>query len=87
MYSAVNLIFNAIFFLIFIRILLSWLPLAGIRIDEYNPIVQGLIRFTDIFLEPFRRLIPPVSGMDFSPIVAILVLQFAAGAILGLIPR
>lgn len=81
----VQLIFNVIGFLILIRILMSWLPMAGIRIDPYNPIVQFLVQSTDIFLEPFRRLIPPMGGIDFSPIVAILVIQLVGNLVVELL--
>lgn len=85
MKNMVVLIFDIISFLILARILMSWLPMAGIRIDHYNPIVRFLIDSTDIFLEPFRRLIPPVGGMDFSPIVAILALSFIQQFVVGLL--
>ena len=79
----VQLIFSVIYFLIIARILMSWLPMAGIHIDRYNPAVQWLIQSTDIFLEPFRRVIPPVSGLDFSPIVAIIVINLVGELIVG----
>lgn len=53
------------------RILLSW-----VNPDPYNPIVQFLIKATDPVLEPLRRLIPPLGGMDFSPIVALIGISF-----------
>jgi YggT family protein len=82
----VSLIFDVLSLLILARILMSWLPMAGIRIDPYNPIVRFLIDTTDIFLEPFRRLIPPVMGMDFSPIIAILALSMVQQLVLALLP-
>jgi YggT family protein len=56
---------------ILIRVLLSWIP----NLDRGNPLVQLLHQVTDPVLEPARRIIPPLGGMDFSPIVVILVLQ------------
>jgi YggT family protein len=56
---------------ILIRVLLSWIP----NLDRGNPLVQLLHQITDPVLEPARRIIPPLGGMDFSPIVVILVLQ------------
>jgi YggT family protein len=82
----ISLIFDILSLLILARILMSWLPMAGIRIDPYNPIVRFLIDTTDIFLEPFRRLIPPVMGMDFSPIIAILALSMIQQLVLTLLP-
>lgn len=85
MVELVQLIFYIINLLILARILMSWLPMMGIRIDYYNPAVRFLIDSTDIFLEPFRRLLPPVGGMDFSPIIAILVLYAVEGLVVGLL--
>ncbi|MGB0389488.1 MAG: YggT family protein [Ardenticatenaceae bacterium] len=76
MSGLIDLIVQLIVLLIFVRILMSWLPMAGIRIDSHNPIVRSLIQVTDVFLEPFQRLIPPVGGMDLSPIIAIFAIQF-----------
>lgn len=81
----INLTFTVIYFLILARILMSWLPMLGVQIDPYNPVVRGLVDFTDIFLEPFRRLIPPIANMDFSPIVALLVLQLVQSLVVGLL--
>ena len=65
--------------LIIIYILMSWLPsMPGIVGDLY----QVLGRLCDPFLDLFRRIIPPIGGsgmaIDFSPVVAVLVLQIAA---------
>lgn len=57
--------------MILIRVLLSW-----INPDPYNPIVQFLVRATEPVLEPFRRIIPPIGGMDLSPIVALMAVHF-----------
>ena len=66
----VSLVFNILYFLLVVRIILSW-----VRLDPYNEIVQIIYRITDPILLPFRRLPLQVSGMDFSPIVAFLVLS------------
>lgn len=55
---------------IFIRVLLSWLP-----IDARNPLVSILIQITDPVLEPLRRVIPSIGFLDISPIIALLLLQ------------
>lgn len=57
-------------YLILARIVMSW-----IRVNYSNPWVRLLVRITDPFLEPFRALIPPIGGMDFSPLVAFFVLH------------
>ena len=65
---------------ILIRVLLSWIP----NLSRDNPLVQLLMQITDPVLEPARRLIPPMCGMDFSPIVVILVLQFLGRMLMSL---
>jgi YggT family protein len=56
---------------ILIRVLLSWIP----NLDRGNPLVQLLAQITDPVLEPARRIIPPIGGMDLSPIVVLLLLR------------
>lgn len=61
---------NLFFFVILIRIILSW-----ISPDNYNPVTALLNTISEPILRPFRRLIPPVGGLDISPIFAIVLLQ------------
>ena len=58
------------FFAIFIRIIISW-----VNPGAYNPMTVILHRLTDPLLLPARRLIPPISGLDLSPMVVIVALQ------------
>lgn len=56
-----------------IYILLSWFPNA-----RQSGIGHFLERICEPYLEPFRRIIPPIGGMiDISPIVGIFVLRLA----------
>lgn len=86
MRAIVILLFDILNLLILARILMSWLPMLGIRIDPYNPIVRFLVDSTDIFLEPFRRLIPPIANIDWSPIIAILVINMVGQLVISLLP-
>ncbi len=57
-------------FLIFIRVLLSWVtPYGG-----HNPVVGLLVSVTEPLMGPARRLIPPMSGLDLSPIAVFILL-------------
>ena len=58
--------------LIVLRIFLSWLP----NIDWDAQPMKFVRIVTDAYLDIFRRFIPPLGGLDFSPIVALLVLSF-----------
>jgi len=78
----INILFTILNFAILIRVLLSW-----VRIDPYNPLVQILYQITEPILAPFRKLIPPAAGMDFSPIVAFFVLEFVRRLLVDLLVR
>lgn len=74
--------------LIFVRILMSWIP----RIP-YNRVLDQVLTFvkdvTDPYLNLFRRFIPLVrigpGALDISPIVATLVLIIAGGIVVDVI--
>ncbi|MEH2391880.1 YggT family protein [Nostoc sp. UHCC 0926] len=66
--------------LLIIRVLLTWFP----TINWYNQPFSALSQITDPYLDLFRRIIPPLGGMDFSPMLAIILLQLVSGLIGGL---
>lgn len=67
-------------YLIIIRVLLTWFP----NIDFYKQPFAALSQLTDPYLNLFRSVIPPLGGIDISPILAILLLQLAGGLLGGL---
>ena len=61
-------------YLLIIRVLLSWFP----NLDwATNPLLTNLSSITDPYLNLFRGIIPPLGGIDISPILAFLLLNFA----------
>lgn len=64
-------------FLLIIRILLTWFP----TINWYNQPFSALSQVTDPYLNLFRSIIPPLGGIDFSPILAFLVLNLVSSGI------
>jgi YggT family protein len=86
--SYVNSLFLVYIVLIFIRIILSWIPRL-----PHNPALRVVVDFvhqvTDPYLNIFRRFLPPVGGrsfaLDLSPILAILVLLIVQAVVVGLI--
>ena len=60
--------------MLLVRVLLSWFP----NLNWYNPPLSFLAQVTDPYLNIFRSIIPPLGGMDFSPMLAIFVLQIAS---------
>ena len=69
--QAVDLFFTIIIWIMIVRILLTWFP----NINWYNQPFKVMKEITDPILEPFRRIIPPLGGIDFSPIVAFIALE------------
>ena len=70
--QVLKIVLELYMWVIIIRALLSW-----VNPDPYNPIVQFLNSITEPVLYRVRQLIPMSSiGVDFSPIVVILVIIF-----------
>jgi YggT family protein len=67
-----GLLFNIYMFSILIQVVLSW-----INPSTYNPAVSLIYSINEPLLAPARRLIPPLSGLDLSPVVVLLGLQLA----------
>jgi YggT family protein len=84
----VSAVFLVYFILIFIRILLSWIPRM-----PYYPWLRTTVDFVhqvvDPYLNIFRRVLPPLGvggmGLDLSPILAIVVLSIVWRVVVSLI--
>lgn len=63
----VNLLFNVFIFAIVIQAILSWVNPGG-----HSPFSGLLYSLTEPVLRPCRRLIPPVSGIDLSPMAGLI---------------
>ncbi|MBT8087620.1 MAG: YggT family protein [Gammaproteobacteria bacterium] len=72
---------NLFVYAIFIRIILSWLSPGG-----YNPATAIIATLTEPVLRPFRRIIPPLGGLDISPVFAVILLFAATIVVNGLRP-
>ena len=77
---------NFLLFAIVVSAILSWLVAFDV-INLRNAFVYNIVRFLEAvtrpLLAPVRRIIPPLGGVDISPIIVILVI---AGALRYLIP-
>jgi len=73
LYSAGELLMlaiNVFLVAIVVQVILSW-----INPGTYNPVNSVIYSLTTPVLAPFQRIIPPMSGIDLSPLFAILALQ------------
>lgn len=69
--SLASMLLDYLFWAIMIRVLLSW-----VAPDPYNPFVQVIAQLTEPVMAPARRLLPPMGGMDLSPILVLILIQF-----------
>ena len=68
--AVVTLFIQLYSFVILARVLMSW-----VNIDPYSPLARTIFDLTEPVLAPVRNLLPPASGLDFSPIIVIILLQ------------
>ncbi len=79
LHDLVSLIFDIFIFAIFVQAILSW-----VNPDPYNPVMSILTSLTAPVLRPVRQLVKPISGLDLSPIVALIALMFIKRVVLYL---
>jgi len=68
-----HLLVNVYFFTILIQVVISW-----VNPGTYNPAISLLYSINEPLLGRARRIIPPISGFDLSPIVVIILLQLVS---------
>jgi len=86
----ISAIISLYVWVVIIGVVLSWLMMFGI-INSRNDFVQGVSRFcyqlTEPALQRIRRYIKPINGLDLSPIVLLLGLEFVRNCVLYYGPR
>ncbi|MFA7666159.1 MAG: YggT family protein [Burkholderiaceae bacterium] len=65
--------------LVIIQAVLSW-------VNPHAPIAPAIAALTHPFLAPIRRIVPLIGGVDLSPLVLILLVQFVLTALQSLLP-
>jgi len=82
----ISVLFDLYTFALLLRVLGSWLLASGMRLPlwAYNT-MHVLDRITSPLLNPIRRIIPPVAGLDLSPIIAVLLLQMIERILIGVL--
>lgn len=77
----VRMAFEVYNWMIIIRVFLSWIPH-----NPYNPVFRFLYETTEPVLAPFRRMMGRYAvGLDFSPVIALIVLQLVESVVLSLL--
>jgi YggT family protein len=74
--SFINLLFEILSILILVDVLGSWILTARTQLPDVIYTILVLVhRITSPIMEPIRRVIPPLGGLDMSPIIALIGLQ------------
>ena len=68
--DVLSVMLTILFWALIIRVILSW-----VSPDPYQPIVKILIQMTEPLMAPARRLIPPIGGLDLSPIFVFVLIS------------
>lgn len=78
-YALVNGLFSVLMVALFVRVVSSWFG-----VSPYRPWMRPVMILTDWIIDPVRRILPPFGMIDFSPLVAWLLLSVARGFVLSL---
>ena len=84
-YLALNII-NILILIIFVSIIMSWLVgfnVINLRNNLVRQIYYSLETISNYILDPIRKFLPPIGGLDLSPIVALIGLNVVAGLVSG----
>jgi YggT family protein len=88
--QTISLILSVVWLVFLIMIIMSWLISFNV-INTRNQFVASLWRvvnaITEPILRPIRRIIPPMGGLDLSPIVVFVVIFFLQNFIANDVPR
>jgi YggT family protein len=78
----INVLFLGLTILIFGRVILSWIPTTRLPwgLNDF------IFSVTEPILGPIRRALPMAAGMDFSPLIALVLLQLLESLILRALP-
>ena len=76
-----NQLLDMMFWLIIIQVVLSWVS------PSYNPNTAIFYALAEPILKPFQRLIPPMGGLDLSPIAAIVSIKLIQIVVVGSIAQ
>lgn len=69
--KVIDLVLTFYMWIIIIRAIISW-----VNPDPFNPIVRFLYQITEPVLYRVRRFLPPLGGIDLSPLIVILLIVF-----------
>jgi YggT family protein len=75
----VDLLISLLTLFVFLYSLLSFF------MSPYHPVREFLGKLVEPLLAPIRRVLPPTSGVDLSPLVLIIIIQILGAVLVGLL--
>lgn len=88
--ATISMVLSLVWWVFLIMIVMSWLISFNV-INTRNEFVAGLWRIvnavTEPVLRPIRRIVPPVGGLDLSPIIVFVIIFFLQNFIGNDLPR
>jgi YggT family protein len=84
-FLVIQLLIQAVIWIVIANAIVSWLiafDVINMRNATARQVVGFLDRITRPLLRPLRRIIPPLGGIDVTPVILIIVLQAAAVTLL-----
>lgn len=73
----ITVIFDLFLFAVLLRFLFQWL-----RVDFYNPLSQTIVKVTSPFVNPLRKIIPGIAGLDMASLLLAFIIAAAKSALL-----
>ena len=81
---AIDMCFYVYMIMICVRCLLTWIPNLDWRNNKFLNLLRSAV---DLYLDLFRKIIPPFGPFDFSPVIAMFALIFLDRVILYICAR
>jgi YggT family protein len=79
LFRVLNMALDLLWWIIIVMAVMSWLlafDVINMRNDFVRSVWNGVNSLTEPLLRPIRRIVPPLGGMDISPIILLLLLSF-----------
>lgn len=79
LFELINTVITVYVWILIARVVLSWLIGFNV-VNQFNPAIRAIDNFTrtltEPLLRPIRRAMPDLGGLDISPIVLLLAIEF-----------
>ena len=80
-----RVLLNLLWWIVFVHAIMSWLIAFNV-INTYNEYVRAvwnaLQRITDPLYRPIRRVLPDFGGLDFSPLIVLLIIMIVSNVVI-----